>query len=269
MTAITLQQVLKYLGRYGTAVHCEMYGNYRYWYSGCESAVKFFYERGCVIVMNEWEYEGRKHLHCNVHQTAPDADIEAVTAAWRSKIRERAQKYENPRFWLMMYILSNGNLPPEKDRFDGWRNFSRQGEKLTPDNRVRALTQEDSQALKTACAPSLENDTRYGKQEAETFLHCDFDPDGKSRLFGIFDGETLIGTATCSYEKDLHLACLNDVFVAPDHRKKGWGKALVRTVLSDYSESKWCYQAARDNTPSIALARSLGFTLEGAGLQVL
>ena len=44
---------------------------------------------------------------------------------------------------------------------------------------------------------------------------------------------------------------------------------LVEAALAKYPDKKWHYQAARDNAPSIALAKSLGFTLEGAGLFIV
>lgn len=46
-----------------------------------------------------------------------------------------------------------------------------------------------------------------------------------------------------------------------------YGTAVHCEVFRQYK--KWHHRAARDNAPSAALAKSLGFTLEGAGLFVV
>ncbi len=88
-------------------------------------------------------------------------------------------------------------------------------------------------------------------------------------VWGIFDEETLAGVATASYEPGIDLGWLKGIHIAPAYHQKGYGKRLVLTTLAEYPDKKWHYQVARDNAPSVALARSLGFTLEGAGLYYL
>jgi len=267
MIEITREQLLGHLKSYGSAVHCGMYVNYNLWYYENATNAKFFYDRGCAIVVEEYEHEGKWYIHRQIHQISPDADIDAVTAEWQAEVAEHAQKFVNPDICVMSFIVSNGDLPPEKDKFNGKRNFSRKGEKYFADNRVRELTPADSEIIKSACTPSLEKDTEFGKQLAKYFVNYDFEfKKGKQNIFGIFDGESLVGMATRSYEEPLDLVWLIDIFVGPDHRKMGLGSALILTVLSDYPDKKWHYQVAKQNTESLRLVKSLGFTLEGAGL---
>lgn len=267
MTEITLEQLLENLRNYGTAVHCEMYGNYKHWYSYDDISAKFFYDRGCTIVVDEYEYNGKYHIYRKIHQTSPDADIDAVTVEWKAKAMEYAKNFENPEIWIFAFTVSNGELPPEKDKFYGWRNFSRKGKKYSVDKRVRELTLADSEIIKSACTPSLENDSLFGKQLAEAFLNYDFEYwNGKRRIFGIFDEDSLVGMASFLHEEQLDLAWICELFVVSDHRRKSFGRELVLKILSDYPDIKWHYQVAKQNKESIDFAKSLGFTLEGAGL---
>lgn len=269
MTEITLGQLLGYLRGYGTAVHCEMYGNYTHWYTGDGIKSKFYYDRGCAIVFDNYEYGGRQYIHWQIHQTSPDAEIDAVTAEYKAEAAEYAKKYENPDIWVVSFVVSNGELPPEKDKFYGWRNYSRKGGAYPADPRVRELTPADCDIIKSACAASLENDTSFGKKLANDFIQLDFENlYGGQRIFGIFDGGILAGMATRCYEEALGLAWLRDIFIVPGYRRKSFGSSLVLTVLSEYPDVKWHYQVAKQNEASVGLAKSLGFTLEGAGLFV-
>ena len=271
MIEITPKQLLEYLEQYGTSVHCEMYINYKQWYFGdVQLRAKFYYDRGCAIVVEEYEHEGKHHIRRSIHQTTPDADIDAVTEKWRVEAVDYAKKFENPEITLLAFTVSNGELPPEKDRFFGWRNYSRSGGKYTTDEYVRELTIKDSEIIQSACKASMENDSRWGKQAADDFLNYDFEYNsGKSRIYGIFNENILVGMAEISHEEPLGLAWLKDILIIQSHRRKGFGKKLLLTILSDYPNIKWHYQAAKQNVESVALAKSLGFTLEGAGLYIM
>lgn len=274
MNQITFEEAKRHICSYGTAVHCEMFRNYRRWYSGDDPASALFhYDRGCVIIESESDYNSQHYIDYRIHQCAPDAEIDAVTEEWREKCLRIAEKYENPVKWVIEFYVSNGELTEEKNRYYGWRNYARQGHAVEKDPRVRVLGENDMDMVRAACEPYLENDTNWGRQLAKDFHTLDYawltDYNAPFGFYGIFDGDTLCGMATATYDEDLNLAWLLDIYVRPDHRGKGYGKALVRTALADYPDKKWHYQAARDNDLSAALAKSLGFTLEGAGLFIL
>ncbi|MBQ7983585.1 MAG: GNAT family N-acetyltransferase [Clostridia bacterium] len=272
MEAISYREFLTALEGYGTAVHCEMYANnYTQYYSDTAPGenIRYGRDRGCVIRADEYDYDGKRWICRYVHQVSPDADIDAAAAEQLADAVECAKPYDAALLNVIAFTVSCGALPPEKDVLGGWRNFSRMGDVVTPDLRVRILTEADTDRIRAACAPSLADggDTRVGNRLAETF--CDYDfayAAGKYTLYGIFEGDTLAGMASASYEPGIDLAWLRDIFIVPAYREKGLGKALVSSALSPYPDKKWHYQAAKWNTPSIALAKSLGFTLEGAGL---
>lgn len=267
MTEISADEALAEMRKYGTAVHCELYRNMERWKS--DSSDKYYYDRGCTIVVSDYEYKNRRFMWYRVHQTSPEADIDTVTADWKAKFDAEAAKYDNPNASIVSFVVSNGELTPEKNQYYGWRNYSRRGQACETDGRVRIMTAADTALMDEACRPSLENDTNFGKSLAQNFTGYDFEQyGGENGVYGLFEDGKLAAIASCTYVKTLELAWLLDIFVLPEYRQRGIGSALVLSALSAYPDKKWHYQAARDNAPSIALAKSLGFTLEGAGLYV-
>lgn len=269
MKNITYTEFIRALEQYGTAVHCELYANNYTRYYGAENPgdAEYLYDRGCVIRVDDYEYDGKQWIWREVHQVEPDAKLDAVAAEQMADAKEHAKSFENVSLNVIAFTVSNGDLPQEKDKLGGWRNYARMGEPVPKDARVRILTADDAELIRAACAPSLEEggDTRAGWQLAQNFSEYDFEhADGT--LYGIFVDGKLAGMASSSYEKGINLAWLRDIYVAPHYRQQGLGKALVLTALADYPALKWHYQVAKWNEPSIALAKSLGFTLEGAGL---
>ncbi len=271
MTKITYREFLRYLASYGTAVHCELYHNM---YTGffVDEDQTYSFDRGCVISINDRETPGEPlWIWRAVHQVMPDADIEAVVADQLVDARQCAEGHEGANLNVIGFTVTNGELTPEQNTHHGWRNFVRAGYAAPRDPAVRRLTADDLPALKALCLPSLAEggDTNWGRMEAQTFH--DYDPADypTDALWGIFDGGTLAGVATASYESGIDLGWLKCIHIAPMYRQRGFGKRLVLTALGEYPDKKWHYQVARDNTPSVALARSLGFTLEGAGLYYL
>lgn len=269
MKTITYTEFIHALEQYGTAVHCEMYANnYTRYYSAEEPGdTEYIYDRGCVIRADDYDYEGRQWIWRNIHQVEPDADIDTVAAEQLAEAKEYAKNFAAVSLNVVAFTVSNGDLPAEKDQLDGWRNYARMGEPVEKDARVRILTQEDAALVRAACAPSLaaDGDTRAGQQLAQNFAGYDFEhADGT--LYGIFEDGVLAGMASSSYERGINLAWLRDIYVSPAYRQRGFGRALVLTALADYPTLKWHYQVAKWNAPSIALAKSLGFSLEGAGL---
>ncbi len=55
------------------------------------------------------------------------------------------------------------------------------------------------------------------------------DSESGQRLWGLFDGASLVGVATTSYETGLDLGWLRDVFVIPSCRGKDYGRRPVLT----------------------------------------
>ncbi len=270
MTPITYAEFLRHLESYGTAVHCELYANC---YSRCsvqdQGEYPCYFDRGCVIDVNDRETPGEPlWIWRSVHQVTPDAEIEAVVADQMADARRCAEGHEKVSLNVIGFTVTNGDLTPEQNAHHGWRNFVRQGCAAPRDPAVRRLTEDDLPAVKALCAPSLTEggDTNWGRMLANDFDRYSIADRPHENLWGLFDGNTLVGVATTSYEKGIDLGWLRDVFIAPAYRQKGHGRRLVLSALADFPDKKWHYQVARDNAPSVALARALGFTLEGAGL---
>ncbi len=271
MTKITYQEFIRYLESFGTAVHCEMYANYTRYHDDTEDT-PYYFDRGCVIEIGDYELPGEPlWIWRAVHQVFPTAEIEAVVADQMADARRCAEGHLNPSINVIAFTVTNGDLTPEQNAHYGWRNFVRAGYAAPRDPAVRRLTEDDLPAVKVLCIPSLAEggDSNWGRMEAQIFH--DYNPADypTDALWGIFNGDTLAGVATASYERGLDLGWLKCIHIAPAYRQRGFGKRLVLTALADYPDKKWHYQVARDNSPSVALARSLGFTLEGAGLYYL
>ena len=112
------------------------------------------------------------------------------------------------------------------------------------------------------CEPYKNSDTEFGKQLAQTF--SDYDWEGNHQFLGFYDEKKLVGIVSYHFCVKADLACLCDIFVIPEYRKKGVGKALLLETLSKYPNKRWLYQASIYNTPSQELALSVGFIKNGA-----
>ncbi len=271
MTPILYREFLRYLESYGTAVHCEMYANnYTRFYAKDDPDRKVYYDRGCVVLIADSELNDRPWIWRAIHQIAPGADIEAIAAEQLQDARRCVEGVPNPNDCInvVAFTVTNGDLTPEQNTHYGWRNFTRQGYAAPRDPAVRRLTEADLPAVKAMCAPSLTEggDTNWGCSEAQFFHNYDPADYPDDALWGIFDGDKPVGVAEASYEAGIDLGWLKSIHIAPAYRQKGYGRRLVLSALADYPDKKWHYQVARDNAPSMALARALGFTLEGAGL---
>ncbi len=266
MTECTLAEALAAMRDYGSAVHCEMAENYERFYDDLDEAdrQRFYKENGCIVVTDDYEYNGRMWLWRRLHQVSPEADLPAIIEKYRAELAALRQKYENPAGNLMVFTVKE-TLTDEEEARSGWHNFVRMGKIGEPDERVRQLTPADGELLQAACAPSLESDTNFGKWVAEAFADYDFADMSKIETpYGIFANGELAGIATVSYNLSLDLAWLRRIFIPIQYRRCGMGRALLHTLTSLYPDKKWHYQAARNNQPSIALATSVGFVQEGA-----
>ncbi len=271
MKKITRDEFMQALREFHPALHVEQYANYRHWYFGDDPiAAEWYSADGCVIDYSGYEYNEKYTVYCYIHEVSDNCDFAEACRKCKDYADTDCAKHENPS--LTIVLLHRGELSDKLNAFHGFRKFVRMGEAFSPDPHVVPLTRENFDEIKVMCNPSvLESDTWFGKMEAESFFGWDFDWCEKEgiRLLGYRD-ETgaLLGLASWSAEDDLNLGWLHDIFVSPAGRGKGIGKALVRTAISHVPDRLWLYQAARDNAPSIALAKSCGFTLDGANLFV-
>jgi len=271
MKKITRDEFMQALREHHPALHAELYANYRHWYYGEEVLdAEFFSACGCVIVYSAYEYDGKYPAYCYIHEVSDDCDFAEACRKCKTYADEDCAKHENAE--LTIVLIHHGELSDKLNEFRGFRKFVRMGEAFDPDPHVVPLTRENAEEIKKICDPALlESDTWFGKMEAESFFGWNFgwgDAEGIRFLGWRDESGQLLGIASWSAEDDLNIGWLHDIFVSPAGRGRGIGKALVRTAISHVPDRLWNYQAARDNAPSIALAKSCGFTLGGANLFV-
>lgn len=264
MQEITHAEFTRYLRGYGTGVHCARYVGY--YTTGDFHGEKFYYDRGCAIYIDCSDWDGTCHINVFVHQIAPDADIGTVAAEWKTKALEFAGGGADAAVHVVAFMVTEGELPPELASRRSFCNYVRRGFGVERDPRVRVLTPGDAGLVRAALGGYIESDPdSFGSELAEMMCDFEFD-DERTEMTALFDEDGLAGTATRTYVPELDIAWLRLLYVVPEKRKKGIGRALVLSALCDWPEAKWHYQAENSNAPSVALARSLGFTLEGAAV---
>ncbi len=272
---ISFEEVMTLFRNYHPAVHAEQYKFYGCCFSPDDPDIRCYLTDGCVVIEaavdfgNEWD--GRFSLWYYIHEVEDGCDSAAVARECYERFEAERPKHEV--FMGTILLIHVGELSEKMNAYQGFRKFVRSNDaQFEPDTHVVTLTSADLSEVNALCDPAvLENDTWFGKREAEGFVNWEFDArqeDGQSLLgYRTADGR-LLGVASWSFIDALNLGFLHDLFVAPDSRGQGIGKALVKTALSNLPENVWLYQSARDNEASIALAKSLGFTFEGAELYV-
>jgi len=261
MILISREEAIKYLHSYATAIHCDsIYGwKYRYIFDPDEdfSCYKLY---GCVIIKNNVLYYDNPHMTINIHQVSDEANI---CAAWQHALEN--EKDGGTKRTIMLYACAP--LPDEISEFLGFRKFIRKGQEYQ-DSDIRKLTEQDNATIKRLCEDSLENDTHFGKCEAQTFYSW-FDDLQQSELLGIFNDSTLSGIISVNIFKEVGLAQISDLFIHKNYRRHGFGKRLVKAALALYPKLEYFYQAAKQNEASIKLALSLDFKFAGAELYAL
>lgn len=262
---ITCEKFLELLSSYGTAVNSWEYEFIKK-YGGGDDV--FSLEHGCAVVVKDCVVDGKGNVYVDIYQTSPDADIALATAEQIEKSKEFFKRCADTNITVTLGVVSNGPLTEEWDKYHGWRIFARQGTEYPADPRVRVLTKSDVPDIKELCKPLLDSSDFFERVEARNFDSAAdrFEEYDDHTFYGFYDAEKLCGIASAKQISDLEIVQLADILVLSDYRKRGVGKALVKTALGKFPDKKWMYQAARDNAPSIALAKSLGFTLEGATL---
>lgn len=271
---IKYSEYLKALRSYGTAVNCEDYIFLREYVNtpldqvdSEENCNVYYYDRGCMLSVMEYGNNADSSFVYTVIMTSHDSPILDVADTWLKIFDRQVANAGKPSFCYFKLNYVAPSLPEFLDKYYGWRCFSRHGFHAAPDPRVRELTKEDAEIIREMCRISSEGDTNFGKQLATNISEFDFDFfKNHIKVYGIFEGNELAGVATSKHAREIDVAFLCDVFVAQKYRNRGLGRALVISALSEYPDKKWVYQSARDNHISINLAKSLGFSLEGAHL---
>ena len=275
MKKIPRNEFLQALRDYHPALHLEYYANYRHWYFGDDPLdAEFFAVGGCVVVYRGAEYNGEYSVFCYIHEVSDNCDFDEACRVCRDYAAADCARYETTSRTIV--LVHCGEPDEDLNKFQGFRKFVRYPQADEPpfesDPHIVPLTREHFDEMKKICDPAvLESDTWFGKMEAESFFDWEFDWCEKEgiRLLGYRDDTGhLLGIASWSAEDEVNLGWLHDIFVTPAGRGHGIGRALVRAALSRVPGRPWLYQAARDNVPSIALAKSCGFTLDGANLFV-
>ena len=272
MKEITLNELLALLETHHPAVHCESYLLYKLNYRRPDSPVRCYLTDGCAVFHCESDRRGTHYIECNLHEIADDCDVLAAYNTCEAMTAVEMMKFS--RCERQITLCHAGEIPPAFEEFPGTFRFTRISEAFPADPHIRPLTKKDAAVINALCDPaSLPDDTWFGQSEANTFRNCFRSweyADGYVKLLGYFDGGRLLGIASYGIEDIFNLRCvLRDIFVSPDRRGRGIGKALVRAAMAQAPEKEWLYQSDRANPHSIALAESLGFTPAGAKLEVL
>lgn len=262
-TEITYEKFLDLICGYGLGVNVNTYQGLKRF--GADDN-KYMLVDDCAVMIEDFE----KNIYIGVYQTSPDSDIALATEHTIERAREYFTIYDNPKIYINSSVVTKGEPLGEWDEFYGFRNFVRQGGEYPSDPRVRELATEDMPAVKALGESCQNSEDHFEKLEAETFVYQadnfdDYRAEG-FRYFGFYEGGELCGVATAVYYGEVGVAWLLDLLVSPKHRRQGVGSAIVIGALRERTDAMWVYQAARDNAPSIALAKSLGFTFEGATL---
>lgn len=258
---------MEYLHNNRPIVHCESITGWVYKFIYDEDMDFTCYKsKGCVIVKLRFDAIAidnaniDSNLRFTIHQVAEDADIIAVYKHVLDNEKEEGFKRT-----IMLYPYAPWS--DEIDVFIGFRNFARVGCEYH-DHSVRKMTKDDEAIAKEMSEASLANDTNFGKRQANNMMGW-FEDSRDQTLLGIFEKDKLVGLVTAIYYADVGVAMVADLFIHKDYRKCGCGARLVKSALGLYPDIEYYYQSAKTNHASIALAKSLGFTLAGAALYAL
>lgn len=269
MEEIGFERFLELLRGYSSALNCENYMSLIE--EGDNTRTRYFYGRQCAISQWIFEYGKKTNVYIDIFETSSDADTDSVIEYWVARCKNLEKEFACPSIQLNAYIVCN-TVPKNLEDNIGSRVYTRLGWRFPTDERVKQLSSNDFEAVKLLCNIENSNDTNYGVRLSSSILGS-FEEivingnniySDEDRCYGIFEGGELCGAAICAYIEPLNIALLATVFISNMHRKKGLAKSLVGNALSRYPNAKWVYQVDKDNYPSVALAKSLGFSLEGA-----
>lgn len=74
---------------------------------------------------------------------------------------------------------------------------------------------------------------------------------------GAFDGYDLIGFIRCLGDGE-HTVLIQDLLVAENHRRKGIGGKLMRSVFEEYPDVRQIFVVTDAGTPAVRFYRALG-----------
>lgn len=246
------------------------YGLYDEGDEGVAEAVSCFRTEGCAVMFDsrQWTPDRPHTIECNIHELCDDADYVSVCRRFYDMMQKEASKHEGCRRSFMLFHPKP--LTEKLNEYWGWRVFMHEPIGLVVcDMHVSELTRDDLDDIKRMC--DVVDDTGFGKISAGSFAGYDFDFNEQygTHIIGYRDGGELCGLATWNTLRPSGLGFLEEIYVPPKFRRRGVATALVTSAISNLPDRKWVYQAARDNAPSIAFARSLGFGFAGAQLALI
>ena len=149
---------------------------------------------------------------------------------------------------------------------------------------VRVLTEEDGEALWTLRLRALAgNPEAFGTTYDEAIewgsvstLQRLRDSNDERFFLGAFIDDSLAGMVRFEREhgtKDRHKGGITSMYVAPETRGRGVGKALMEEVIARARQLEGLEQirlgAVTTNTAAVALYRALGFTVYGTDPRTL
>jgi len=261
METISRKEAMNYLINNGVAVHCDaIKSGWKYvGFYDADMVYSCYLFKGCVIIKHD---HNDNRVSLNIHQISDNADVCFV---WKYLLESKTE--DNAKRNIMIYAYAP--LPNKLSDFLGFRKFTRKG-KQYDDSTIRKMTNDDEAIIKNLCGDSLNNDSHFGKCEAETFYSwIENDMFREQTLLGVFNDDNLMGLVSVNLFEDVELAQVADLYVHKNYRQHGYGKRLVKAALALYPNTEYFYQSAKQNTASIELAKSLGFSFAGAELYAL
>ncbi|WP_404350161.1 GNAT family N-acetyltransferase [Sutcliffiella horikoshii] len=141
---------------------------------------------------------------------------------------------------------------------------------------IRQLTPVDAENYRTIRLEALKNKPEAFSSSYEDEVEFSVEKyrgrfnNDNTYTFGAFEGENLVGTVTllCETKKKIkHRATIVAMYVMPEQRKSGVGKALMNIAINKAKELKEIEQiylaVTASNEPAKRLYASLGFVTYG------
>ena len=262
---ISCEKFSDIISGYGLEVNISTYKALKQYGAVCRT---FEIVDDCAVMTEDYEKNGSA-VFITVYPINNDSNVALVTEKELEWAKHYYSIYDDPAVFVNTAVVTNDPLSEEWDALLGWRSFARRGGAFEKDPHVREVRREDIPSLKAFLEPYSKSDDRYAEvaENLLSQLDNDFDrPDRKYKFFGFFEEREPVGVTSMISFNEVGVSWLLDIFVSRSHRRRGIGRALVKSALCERADHIWVYQAAKGNMPSIALAKSLGFEFQGATL---